>query len=93
MSLDGFAPTNCFYPGAHGTLICLLIRWPCLLLQLELEKATEAKVKAEKEVEHLRMQLKSLESSYDALMAENMKQSGAKDSGDTLAFAQRRKAD
>eukprot|EP00892_Ulva_mutabilis_P002964 jgi/Ulvmu1/12669/UM094_0025.1 len=73
--------------------------------KLELEKAVEARAKAEKEVEHIRMQLKSLEASYDALMAESMKQpvdragdidggSGiAEGSGDSLAFARRRKAD
>lgn len=64
-----------------------------VLLQVELAKAVEAKGLAEKELDHIRMQLKSLEASYDALMAENMKQSSGQEPQDTLAFAQRRKAD
>lgn len=63
------------------------------MLQLEVEKASEARKKAEKEVEHLRMQLKSLETSYDTLMAESMAKSGSDDGGGSLAFARRRKAD
>lgn len=62
-------------------------------LQDELAEALVGQATAQQELEHIRMQYKSLEASYDALMAENMKSSSDQEPRDSLQFSQHRKAD